>query len=563
MYSKEDIEKVKRIGNIVDIANEHLKIKKSGRSYFALCPFHSEKTPSFSINEELQFYYCFGCGETGDIIKLIEKLENLDFTEALESLAKRYSVNITKKSGHSMSSKSNILQINMEAVSFFQQKLRESKIALEYLNSRNISEESIRNFKIGYNPEGNNLSKYLTSKGYSTETLIKYGLSKDNRGIHDKFRNRIIFPIQSIKGEILGFTSRSILPDTIPKYLNSPETEIFHKNEILYGINLAKESIIKSDYVIITEGNIDVITAYQNGIQNIVGIQGTAINLGHLDTLKRYTKNIYVAFDSDKAGYKAFQKSADLAHKSDFNLKVIDIKGAKDIDEAINKYGVIEFKKLIINVKDYVSYTIEKETENITATNYESKIKVAERVMPVINQISNPIKRSYFISELSKAIDIPFEAINKVRNNMQQIKKLDNNGSVQKQNKTNTNEFYFLYLILQSDRLSKIAVSNIKEEYLQDDIARRIYAHLIKHNFKKDIDKISVEIYKRINIESIQSTKQDEIEKQTKEILSVIKLIKNAYITKEIKLLKNNISKSTDKEEILKKVEKLASEYTQ
>ncbi len=563
MYSKEDIEKVKRIGNIVDIANEYLKLKKSGRSYFALCPFHNEKTPSFSINEDLQFYYCFGCGETGDIIKLIEKLENLDFTEALESLAKRYSVNIIKKSGNSRSPKSNIFQINLEAVSFFQQKLRESKIALDYLKSRNISEKSIQNFKIGYNPDGNNLSKYLTSKGHSPESLIKYGLSKDNRGIKDKFRNRIIFPIQNIKGEILGFTSRAILPDTIPKYLNSPETEIFHKNEILYGINLAKESIIKSDYVIITEGNIDVITAYQNGIQNIVGIQGTAISLGHLDTLKRYTKNIYVAFDSDKAGYKAFQKSADLAHKSDFNLKVIDIKGAKDIDEAINKYGITEFKNLIINVKDYVSYTIEKETENITTKNYESKIKAAERVMPVINQISNPIKRSYFISELSKAIDIAFEAINKIQTNMQKMKETDNNSSVQKQNRTNTNEFYFLYLMLQSDRLSKIGVSNMKEEYLQDSIARRIYIHLIKHNFKKDIDKISVEIYKRINIESIQSTKQDEIEKQIKEILSVIKLIKNVYITKEIKILKSNISKSTDKEDILKKVEKLASEYTQ
>lgn len=562
MYSKEDIDKVKRISNIVDIANEHLKLKKSGRSYFALCPFHNEKTPSFSINEDLQFYYCFGCGETGDIIKLIEKLENLDFTEALESLAKRYSINISKKSGHSVSAKSNIFQLNLEAVSFFQQKLKESKIALKYLKSRNISDESIKSFKIGYDPEGNSLSKYLISKGYSNEVLIKYGLSKENRGIQDKFRNRIIFPIQNIKGEILGFTSRAILSDTIPKYLNSPETEIFHKNEILYGINLAKEAIITSDYVIITEGNIDVITAYQNGIKNIVGIQGTAISLSHLNTLKRYTKNIYVAFDSDNAGYKAFQKSADLAHKSDFNLKVLDIKGAKDIDESINKYGVKEFHNVMVNVKDYISYTIEKETENISTKNYESKIKAAEKVMPVINQISNPIKRSYFISELSKAIDIPFEAINKVQNSIQQVKKTDNN-SIQKQNRTNTNEFYFLYLILQSERLSKIGLNSIKEEYLQDSIARRIYVHLIKHNFKKDIDKISIEIYKRINIESIQSEKQDEIEKQTKEILSVIKLIKNAYIRKEIKTLKGDISKSKDKEEILKKVEKLASEYIQ
>jgi DNA primase len=573
MLDKDQINAIKERINIVDIVSEHLSLKKAGRSYFALCPFHQENTPSFSINEDFQFFHCFGCQESGDVITFVEKIENVDFNEAIEILAKRAGIKIEKKYNKDEVRKSNridILKINTLVINFFQSELLKNKQAISYLQKRSINKESVKTFKIGYNPRGDNLTRFLKSKGISKELSIKYGFTKDpdpkdndNKGLlHDKFQNRIIFPISNIKGNIIGFTSRAIDDTTIPKYLNSPETDVFKKSDVLYGIDIAKNHISKQDSVIITEGNIDVIQSNQNGILNIVGIQGTAITENHLNMLKRFTNNIYFAFDSDKAGYAALRKSSVLAENRNFNTMVIDLREAKDIDEYILKYGNERWKLAVNEAKDYLSFIMDYEINNNNIQSYRGKIAVVENISEVLNSIPNAIKKSFFVSELAKRLDLSFDIVDQyIKKNI--IKKPTDDIS-QELNKTRINkniEIYFLYIIINYPELRGLAISNIQPEYLNDPYSKKIYEHLILNDFKKDIDTIDMSIQRSVSQEYIMN---DDIKKIESDISNIVKIIKNRYIKDTIKDLKSQLKNDPkENQRILKKIGRLSSEYIQ
>jgi DNA primase len=558
MVDKSQIDDIKRNLNIIDIAGEHLNLRRSGNSYFALCPFHQEKTPSFSVNEELQIFHCFGCGESGDVITLFEKLNNLDFNDAILELAQRAHIKIdTKNSNYKGSNNKEILRINKAVEDFFYKNLNNNKGAIEYLKKRNINAQSIKDFSIGYSESNDHITKKLLLKNLTKEKLISYGLStmRDNK-IRDKFRNRIMFPIKNIKGDTIGFIGRVIKDDVKPKYLNSPETEVFKKSEVLYGINIAKKEILQKDFVIITEGNIDVIQANQVGIKNIVGIQGTALSQNHIDTIKRYTNKVYFALDMDSAGYKALQRSIEITEKNDLISKVISLDDCKDIDEFIRKYGKSKFIDKIINAEEFITFSIKYEIKNTDIEKYEGKIDVIKKLLPLINMATNEIKRSYYISEISKNLDIPFETIK----DFQKKGKGKTNIKLQKKIKIPSSEIYFLYLILESKKLRDIGTRSIKPEYMRGSNTKKIYNYLLETDFKgENINKIKEVIFKNINKEYIE--KDNNIEEMTKDLNTIIKIINNTYIKKEILKLKKELSSENNSSDILEKIKILSSNY--
>lgn len=558
MVDKSQIDDIKRNLNIIDIAGEHLNLRRSGNSYFALCPFHQEKTPSFSVNEELQIFHCFGCGESGDVITLFEKLNNLDFNDAILELAQRAHIKIDKKnSNYKASNNKEILRINKAVEDFFCKSLNNNKEALEYLKKRNINTQSIKDFSIGYSESNNYITKKLLLKNLTKEKLISYGLStmRDNK-IRDKFRNRIMFPIKNIKGDTIGFIGRVIKDEVKPKYLNSPETEVFKKSEVLYGINIAKKEILQKDFVIITEGNIDVIQANQVGIKNIVGIQGTALSQNHIDTIKRYTNKVYFALDMDSAGYKALQRSIEIVEKNDLISKVISLDDCKDIDEFIRKYGKSKFIDKIINAEEFITFSIKYEIKNTDIEKYEGKIDVIKRLLPLINMATNEIKRSYYISEISKNLDIPFETIK----DFQKKGRGKTNIKLQNKIKIPSSEIYFLYLILESKKLRDIGTRSIKPEYMRGSNTKKIYNYLLETDFKgENINKIKEVIFKNINKEYIE--KDNNIEEMTKDLNTIIKIINNTYIKKEILKLKKELSSENNSSDILEKIKILSSNY--
>jgi DNA primase len=567
MIDKSQIEDIKRNINIVDIALERLSLRKSGSNYFTLCPFHQEKTPSFSINEELQIYHCFGCGESGDVISLIEKLDNVDFNEAIEILANKAHIEIKKNKNNLQSSNNDIFKINKYVTEIFEKNLKANKNALQYIHSRKISDKSIQDFSIGFALSDNSLTKNLIYKGIKKEQLIEFGISivKDS-AIKDKFRNRIIFPIKNTRNEVIGFIGRAIDDYIKPKYLNSPETKVFKKSDILYGINLAKKEITKKDFAIITEGNIDVIHSYQAGVENIIGIQGTALSETHLHTIGRYTNKLYFAFDMDSAGYNALKKSVVLAEKNNFAVKVINLTPYKDIDEFITNKGKDKYIETIIKAEEFPTFAINYETQDSDMSLYEEKIKLIESILPIINKIPNQIRKSFYLSELNRITKIPFDSINEynlAKSNTNISSELaQNNNIIQKEKKIKipSSEVYFLYLILDSKMLRNIGLKKIHTEYFIGSNTKKIYDYLIETNFEKDIDKIKTIIFKNINKEYIE--KEKDFEEKKKDLNTIIKSIKNLYIKNKIQTLKRQIHKENiPKDELLKSIEKLSSEY--
>jgi len=338
--SRDQIEEIKNKLDIVDVISKYVQLKQAGKNFIGICPFHTEKTPSFVVSPEIQRYKCFGCGETGDIFNFIQKIENIDFPETLEKLAKEAGVRLEKSI--STSRYERIETINKQATIFFYQQLHKpiNKEALNYLYKRGITDESIKNFGIGYAPGGYDLLNYIQKeKKYSKEELISSGLFVEKEGkIRGKFVKRIMFPIRSSSGKVIAFTGR-VLPgnDFGPKYMNSPETPIYSKKENFYGQYESRQEIRKQDLVILCEGTTDVISAHQIGVKNIVAPLGTALTKEQLQKISKLTKNILFLFDSDIAGQQAVEKGFILAQQFGLRTYAANTLPYKDLDEMIGK----------------------------------------------------------------------------------------------------------------------------------------------------------------------------------------------------------------------------------
>mgnify|MGYP001111090102 CR=1 FL=1 len=426
------VEEIKKKIDIVEFIGSFIPLKKTGRNFRALCPFHQEKTPSFIVSPERQIWHCFGaCNEGGDIIKFLMKWENLTFFEALKELAKKAGVKIERVDFEDKiwQKKKRFLEMNHLAADFFQYVLWKTdfgKKALEYLYQRKIKNETIKKFGLGYAPfSWNSLFNFLKRKQYEPEEMLEGGLvSKNEQGsFFDYFRGRLIFPIRDPRGNITGFSGRTIKEEKKEaKYINTKETLLYHKRESLFGIDIAKEGIIKENNVYIVEGEFDVISPYQAGFTNFVAIKGSALTKEQLMFLKRYTERITLTLDNDISGEEAVKRAIEEAEKFDFHLNIITFNFAKDPDEAVQK-DINLFRKTIKNPIGVYDFLIEKISKKYPEKDAFSKKKISEELIPVLSEIKNIVVQSHYIKKLANILEVSEQSIHNLIKKKLLIKK--------------------------------------------------------------------------------------------------------------------------------------------
>ena len=425
LYAESLIEEVRMKNDIVDVVSGYVKLQKKGSSYFGLCPFHNEKSPSFSVSPSKQMYYCFGCGAGGNVLTFIMEYENYSFPEALKYLADRVGVELPQQEMNEemkrqQDLRSRILEMNKMAAKYYYYQLRSEHgiQAMNYLKGRKLSDETIHKFGLGYSTKyGNDLYKYLKSKGISDEILAQSGLMNvdEKRGMYDKFWNRVIFPIMDVNGRVIGFGGR-VMGDGKPKYLNSPETKVFDKSRNLYGLNIARTS--RKKYMLVCEGYMDVISMHQAGFTNAVASLGTALTSQHASLLKRYTDEVILTYDSDEAGVKAALRAIPLLKEAGVATKVLSMLPYKDPDEFIKALGTEEFQKRIDEAQNSFLFEIDILQRNYDMQDPQSKTAFYEETAKKLMAFDQELERENYIEAVAARYGVGFDALRKLVNRM-------------------------------------------------------------------------------------------------------------------------------------------------
>ncbi len=408
-YSDDIIEEVRSKNDIVDVISQYVRLTRRGSSYFGLCPFHNEKTPSFSVTPSKQMYYCFGCGAGGNVYNFVMEYENYSFGEALSYLAERAGVELprieySKEARAKAEKRATLLEINKKAAQYFYYQLRRDngKIAHEYLTGRGLSEETIQKFGLGYSDKySDDLYKYLKSRNYSDELLRESGLFNvdERQGMYDKFWNRVIFPIMDVNNRVIGFGGR-VMGDGKPKYLNSPETQIFDKSRNLYGLNIARTT--RKNYLILCEGYMDVISMHQAGFTNAVASLGTALTSGHASLVKRYTKEVLLLYDSDEAGVKAALRAIPILREAGVNSRVVNLRPHKDPDEFIKAEGAEAFEKRLEAATDSFMFRVSIASGDFPMDEPQGQNRFFERCAQYLLELSDELERNLYIEAIVK-----------------------------------------------------------------------------------------------------------------------------------------------------------------
>ena len=424
-YSDELIEEVRSRNDIVDVIGSYVRLKKKGSTYFGLCPFHNEKTGSFSVSPNKQMYYCFGCGAGGNVFTFLMQYENFTFGEAMQSLADRVGIELpqqemTSAQRREADRRTRLLEINKEAAKYFYTLLRSPRgqKAYQYFKKRELSDETMQKFGLGYSDQySDDLYRYLRKKGYDDDILKDSGLITidEMRGGHDKFWNRAMFPIMDVHNRVIGFGGR-VMGDGEPKYLNSPETRIFDKSRNLYGLNIARTT--RKNQLLLCEGYMDVIALHQAGFDNAVASLGTALTSGHANLLKRYTKEVYLTYDSDGAGVKAALRAIPILKEVGIVTKVINMRPYKDPDEFIKALGAEEYQKRIDEAENSFLFEIRIMQENYDMNDPESKTAFYNEIAQKLLGFSEELERNNYIEAVAEKYQIGFDNLRKLVNNL-------------------------------------------------------------------------------------------------------------------------------------------------
>jgi DNA primase len=419
-YSNDDVlEKVKDQMDIVQLVGEYVHLKKSGSNHVGLCPFHNEKTPSFTVSESKQIYHCFGCGEGGDGISFIMKKENLDFVDALKFLADKYGIPWEDNLSREDSDEKNALyNMNKEAARYFHNNLMGNRNPREYLAKRGITAEIARKFGLGFaTDQWDGLIRHLLGKGYTEEGMLKAGLAgirKDKSGYFDKFRNRVIFPIIDTRGRVIGFGGR-VLDHNLPKYLNSPDTKVFNKGYHLYGLNLVAGNSDRKR-ILLVEGYMDVISLYAGGVGFAVASLGTALTSNQGKLLKRYGEEVYICYDRDRAGIKATLRAIDVLREIEVDPKVVVLPEGMDPDDYIREKGQAGFQKKMDTALSYVDFKVYILKGQYNIEESKGKIDFTKEVARIIRDMKSPVEQDVYIEKISSQTGVSREAIeNEVR----------------------------------------------------------------------------------------------------------------------------------------------------
>ncbi len=428
-YSDELIDEIRNRNDIVDVISQYVVLKRSGRNFFGLCPFHKEKSPSFSVSPDKQIFHCFGCGVGGNVFHFVSKIENLSFKETLEMLAEKSGVElpVLENDGDSKTAllKSKVYEINKIAAEFYHENLYKptAKPAQEYVKKRRLDNNALKNFLIGYSGNFNELYTKLKASGFTEEEILASSLvnkTQDGKFI-DRFRNRLMFPIQDVRGRVIAFGGR-VLDDSKPKYINSPENIVYSKGRHLYGLNVAKKGELKK--ILIVEGYMDAVSLHQRGISYAVASLGTAMTEAQGRLLRKSSEQVIIGYDSDGAGQAATLRGLEILQNLGCDVRILQIEGAKDPDEFVVKYGPERFEKQVEKSISLVEFKIKNLRQNLNIENANDKIKFLKEIAKVLSKINNEIEREVYIDKIQKEYQISKEAI------YAEISKLENSNTV-------------------------------------------------------------------------------------------------------------------------------------
>ena len=497
-YSDELIEEVRSRNDIVDVIGGYVRLQKKGSTYFGLCPFHNEKTGSFSVSPNKQMYYCFGCGAGGNVFTFLMKYENYTFSEAMQTLADRAGVELpqqemTEAQKREADKRTRLLEINKEAAKYFYSLLRNNRgtKALEYFRKRELSDETMQKFGLGYSDQySDDLYRYLRSKGYDDNILKDSGLVTidEARGGRDKFWNRAMFPIMDANNRVIGFGGR-VMGDGEPKYLNSPETKIFDKSRNLYGLNIARHS--RKDYLLLCEGYMDVISLHQAGFDNAVASLGTALTSGHANLLKRYTKEVFLTYDSDGAGVKAALRAIPILKEVGITTKIINMRPYKDPDEFMKALGAEAYQERIDNAENSFMFEIRIMEEKYDMNDPECKTQFYNEIASKQLGFSEELERNNYIQAVADKYHIAFEDLRKLVNNLAikggivkaptQLKSGINEKKIKKEDGMKQSQKLLLTWLIEDTRL----FGSIKGLVTADDFTETLYNQVAKMLFEQ------------------------------------------------------------------------------
>lgn len=444
---EELIEQVRNANDIVDVIGEYVQLKKQGRNYFGLCPFHGEKTPSFSVTQDKQIFHCFGCGKGGNVVTFLMEMESFSFYEAIHHLAERANIDMPKVAiqGDSPISSENqqILAAHEWLTKLYHHLLRftkDGKAGYQYLQERGIADEAIDTFQLGFAPNTKNFTAtFLEKKGFHQQSLVKFGLlsrSGEDDVVTDRFRGRIIYPIRNHLGKTIAFGARA-LQGGEPKYLNSPETDLFQKGKLLYNFDLAKKHIRKSNEAVLMEGYMDVISAYQSGVQNVVATMGTALTEIQAKLLNRYVNTVIICYDGDNAGVEATYKAANLLRQVGCQVKIASIKDNLDPDSFIKQYGGEAFKREVLEASQtFMSFYMRYRRKDFNLSLEGDRIQYVEEVLKELAKIESPVEREFYIKEISTEYNITVESL---LNQLEQYRQKTSNPKDKRQKDRYTN----------------------------------------------------------------------------------------------------------------------------
>lgn len=526
-----ELEEIKNKIDIVEYIGKYVPLKQAGRNFKGCCPFHNEKTPSFMVSPEKQIFHCFGCGKGGDIFTFTEEIEGVDFPTALREMAEKAGVKLPERSGVRKEPTDKLFSINEQACALYEKELwkPENKKVLQYLQSRGMKEATIKTFRLGFAPVvGDLVVKELGALGVSNEDLLKSGIAKDRYGkILDQFFNRITFPIMNASGRVVGFTAR-VLDDALPKYVNTPETPIYHKSQVLYCFDKAKEHIRKQDHVIVVEGQMDAIFSFQAGVKNVVASSGTALTETQLDLIKRFTKNIKMSFDVDMAGQNATRRAIELAWERDFNIKVIAVPEGKDPADLI-KSDPKKWIEACRSAKYVVDYIFDSTFEKYNITNIIDKKQATKELLATIKKLPDPVERDHYINFLATRIGVSVTALEaalaKVKSVAPKETKLTENKEAGNKVPSQTREEYTLSALLLAPKYSEFFFNKLRSSDFVDERVRNLVENIQNYCEKnEDFDVVlwtrTLELDDANYVNKLQLLTENEFADATEEVLS-------------------------------------------
>ena len=589
-YSDEIIEEVRQNNDIVDIISQYVHLTRKGRNYFGLCPFHSEKSPSFSVSPDRQIFHCFGCGVGGNVYTFLMKIEGITFKEALEQLAERANIQLPKLENNADTAreelKAKVYKVNEFTAEFYHQNLYKptSKIGQEYVKKRKMNKETLEAYRIGFSGKFDELYKALKAQGFGEKEILESGLvNKNDNGTYiDRYRNRLMFPIGDVRGKVIAFGGRILDDSKIkdpkfpqPKYINSPENVVYSKGRHLFGLNVAKKDSAKK--LLIVEGYMDVISLHQRGVTNVVGALGTALTEQQGWLLRKSTEQVILGFDADGAGQTAIARSMEILQKMGCDMRVLQIEGAKDPDEYIVKFGEGRFRLAMDNAISLVEFKVKNLKKDLNLENTGDKIKFLNEIAKILSKVENAMEREIYIEKIAQGYNISKEAIyaevNKlIYNNTKEDKVLQsreikpvrenikNTTEIDEDLKRRENTIIAILLDSNANMFAKIK-EQIKPEDFKDSVNRKIAEQLYKELEKEDcninrlIDSFDEETQNHITMVMATDYEIDNLEKAVDDILQ-------KYEKKKLDNRKQEILKQLEIEEDVDKNKELGKELS-